>query len=225
MDTTAMDDQALSCHIMLHDKSIFPDIASLKDDTCYICLESCSNSPEGETAVKLPCGHVFGLTCIANWTRGKEFVEDCTCPMCRQPYGTDSDQRLISWLICYQPIHYMMQGFFGAEERAFGSKTLDELTAAIEGLLTLIEEQGNRRTIFATTGVDREEMVEAVKGNLELMHGWCKRSDDGLDNIRSMVGQQMIAYEGVLVGLGVGELLEEQHKVGMSKAELLQDWW
>ncbi|KAI4219028.1 MAG: hypothetical protein L6R36_008609 [Xanthoria steineri] len=168
-----MDDQALSCHIMLHDKSIFPDIASLKDDTCYICLESCSNSPEGETAVKLPCGH----------------------------------------------------GFFGAEERAFGSKTLDELTAAIEGLLTLIEEQSNRRTIFATTGVDREEMVEAVNGNLELMHGWCKRSDDGLDNIRSMVGQQMIAYEGVLVGLGVGELLEEQHKVGMSKAELLQDWW
>lgn len=118
-----------------------------------------------------------------------------------------------------------MQGFFGAEERVFGSKTLEELTAAIGGFLTLIHEQSNRRTIFATMGVDREELVEVVKSNLQLMYGWCERSDDCLDNIRSLVGQQMVIYEGVLIGLGVGELLEEQHKVGMSKEEILQDWW
>ena len=119
----------------------------------------------------------------------------------------------------------MMQGFLGAEERVFGSKTLDELTAAIEGFLTLIEEQSNRRRVFATTGVDREQLVETVRGDLQWIQGCCKRSEDGLEIIRSMVGQQMIVYEGVLIGLGVGELLEEQRKVGMSKAELVQDWW
>ncbi len=219
-----MDNHALSCHILLHDNTIFPDLASLKDDTCYICLETCSNSPKGETAVKLPCGHVFGLSCIAEWTRGMEYIDECTCPMCRQPYGTVSDHRLISWLTCPKPIHNMMHELLGAEERVFASETWKQLTTAITGVFALIQQQTGGRSAFSETAADRE-LVEAVKGNLRVMSRCCKRGDSGLDNIRSMVDRQVVIYEGVLIRLGVGELLREPTQTGMSKEELLQDWW
>ncbi|KAI9828765.1 MAG: hypothetical protein M1832_001870 [Thelocarpon impressellum] len=61
------------------------DIKSLaKDDRCCnICMEELGvpEPIEGkvEFPVKLPCGHVFGKTCIKTW-----FGDHCTCPACRR---------------------------------------------------------------------------------------------------------------------------------------------
>lgn len=221
---TVKDIHAANCHQMLHDNSIFPNLASLEDPTCYICFEKCSNSPKGEAAVKLPCGHVFGLSCLSEWTNRMETLEDCTCPMCRQLYGTDSDNLLVSWLTCSKRIHNMMQEFSGAEKRVSDCKTFKQLTVAITGIFGLIQRQAGGRTAFSETAADRE-LVELVKGNLRFMSRCCKRSKNALEDIRSMVVRQMAIYEGVLVRLGVGDLLRGPVQTGMSKKELLQDWW
>ena len=221
---TVKDINTANCHQMLHDKSIFPNLASLEDPTCYICFEKCSNSPKGEAAVKLPCGHVFGLSCLSEWTNRMETLKDCTCPLCRQLYGTDSDHLLVSWLTCSKRIHNMMQEFSGAQERVFDCKTWKQLNAAISAAFVLIQQQAGPRSAFHETGADRE-LVELVKGNLRFSSRCCKRRNSVFEYIRSMVGRQMATYEAVLVRLGVGDLLPEPIQTGMSKKELLQDWW
>ena len=61
------------------------DVNSLEpeDRYCTICMEELAvpEPVEGktETPVRLPCGHVFGKTCITIW-----FGEHCTCPSCRR---------------------------------------------------------------------------------------------------------------------------------------------
>lgn len=61
------------------------DITTLEkeDRSCSICMEP-FGEPEPvqgkiEWPVKMPCGHVFGLTCIKTW-----LSEHCTCPSCRR---------------------------------------------------------------------------------------------------------------------------------------------
>lgn len=54
-----------------------------EDRSCSICMEPYGEPEptEGkiEHPVKLPCGHVFGYTCIKTW-----LLENCTCPSCRR---------------------------------------------------------------------------------------------------------------------------------------------
>lgn len=78
----------------------------LPDDTsptCDICAKDYSTvsvppSEEEEVAVKLPCGHCFGESCITEWfDTCKKHKNKVTCPMCRKqlieppqsPYMTD----------------------------------------------------------------------------------------------------------------------------------------
>jgi hypothetical protein len=52
------------------------------EDMCCICREEFGKG--GEERVGLPCGHVFGETCIGRW-----LVERPNCPMCRREYAWD----------------------------------------------------------------------------------------------------------------------------------------
>jgi len=55
-----------------------PLAASLPDHDCAICIESLLR---GQSAVTLPCNHVFHGGCILKWiTRGS-----ACCPLCKQP--------------------------------------------------------------------------------------------------------------------------------------------
>ncbi|KAL8918617.1 MAG: hypothetical protein Q9208_007261 [Pyrenodesmia sp. 3 TL-2023] len=52
----------------------------IRNQTCNICLGPFT--PE-DNAKKLPCGHVYGLACLAEWSSGKTCS---TCLACRTPY-------------------------------------------------------------------------------------------------------------------------------------------
>ncbi|KAI9885201.1 MAG: hypothetical protein M1823_003004 [Watsoniomyces obsoletus] len=62
------------------------------DRSCSICMEPFGEPEptEGkiELPVKLPCGHVFGLTCIKTWLK-----DHCTCPSCRRKLESESVKR------------------------------------------------------------------------------------------------------------------------------------
>lgn len=61
---------------------IAPNSYTIKqDDSCTICLEPFGTSRE--EPMRLPCGHVFGLSCLVTWTKAKVFRQ---CPMCRVQY-------------------------------------------------------------------------------------------------------------------------------------------
>ena len=56
-----------------------------EDRWCSICYEEYGKpSPDepAENPVKVPCGHIFGKTCIRKW-----FEEHTTCPSCRSELG------------------------------------------------------------------------------------------------------------------------------------------
>lgn len=59
------------------------DTLDPEERACYICFQSfgfaISNRGEPELPVQLPCGHVFGVTCISTWT----LLND-SCPLCRR---------------------------------------------------------------------------------------------------------------------------------------------
>ncbi|KAL8976158.1 MAG: hypothetical protein Q9205_007785 [Flavoplaca limonia] len=58
-----------------------PDPATLQDCSCHICLNNFSTS--SEQPIQLPCGHIFGLSCLVTWTQEKLYTN---CPMCRIQY-------------------------------------------------------------------------------------------------------------------------------------------
>lgn len=60
---------------------IFPNSTTLQDHSCTICLETFSTP--GEEPIRLPCGHVFGSSCLVRWTQERLFRR---CPMCRVQY-------------------------------------------------------------------------------------------------------------------------------------------
>lgn len=58
------------------------------DRTCSICLQEYMVGREGEVALKLPCGHLFGARCLltffASQTSDTDYYRSsCNCPMCR----------------------------------------------------------------------------------------------------------------------------------------------
>ncbi|KAL8985405.1 MAG: hypothetical protein Q9205_000897 [Flavoplaca limonia] len=77
------------------------------DNECSICLESFSTSGQGqrnqtadvgETPVSLPCGHVFGFTCIERYLSPFGEARN-SCPICRRklfdaPYKPDTVTKL-----------------------------------------------------------------------------------------------------------------------------------
>ena len=50
--------------------------------TCPICQEAFENEERPEIPVRLPCQHVFGISCLASWMSIKN-----TCPLCRTVLG------------------------------------------------------------------------------------------------------------------------------------------
>lgn len=65
------------------------------NEECVLCKEPFGTKVDGERGkesehpVKLPCGHIFGSSCIAIWL---EKEGKTTCPYCRhQLFGTSSD--------------------------------------------------------------------------------------------------------------------------------------
>ncbi|KAM0799830.1 hypothetical protein BDR22DRAFT_822201 [Usnea florida] len=50
--------------------------------TCPICQEAFENAERPEIPLRLPCQHVFGISCLASWMSIKN-----TCPLCRTVLG------------------------------------------------------------------------------------------------------------------------------------------
>ncbi|KAL9033440.1 MAG: hypothetical protein Q9180_005941 [Flavoplaca navasiana] len=58
-----------------------PNPSNLQDQSCHICLNTFSTS--SEQPFQLPCGHIFGFSCLVAWTQEKLYIN---CPMCRIQY-------------------------------------------------------------------------------------------------------------------------------------------
>jgi len=53
------------------------------EHTCGICLDAYLTGDRLEQPIKLPCGHILGHECIAEWLSPEEDVQQNTCPLCR----------------------------------------------------------------------------------------------------------------------------------------------
>ena len=51
------------------------------DKNCHVCIEPFQEAPDAEKAVRLPCRHILGKSCLEKWL--KSSVLSNTCPMCR----------------------------------------------------------------------------------------------------------------------------------------------
>lgn len=64
------------------------DIEELAPDEfsqrCTICMETYGEHSHEDLPSKLPCGHVFGTTCVTTW-----FMEHDTCGFCRHNYWAE----------------------------------------------------------------------------------------------------------------------------------------
>ncbi len=58
--------------------------------SCTVCLDPAPSSfTTGHNPIALPCGHVFGRSCLIQWQRRANTSKDYyTCPMCRLEYNT-----------------------------------------------------------------------------------------------------------------------------------------
>ncbi len=57
------------------------NVIAISDSHCPICLDSLDTTAD-HAATTLRCGHVFGRTCIVEWTKAKR-----SCPLCRRHIG------------------------------------------------------------------------------------------------------------------------------------------
>ena len=69
----------------LHATCTLPTAAEFQDRNCHICHEDTLVTNGSEVPVKLVCGHVFGMSCLMEWTlnqieAGRAIVK---CPLCR----------------------------------------------------------------------------------------------------------------------------------------------
>ncbi len=71
-------------------KEVWPDEVPEDKDICTICRQSMNTTDDdqrcesGEIICVLPCGHYYGLGCIAGWLGNGV---NNTCPECRQKYN------------------------------------------------------------------------------------------------------------------------------------------
>lgn len=72
----------------------FPTEGELEDDTCRICLRTSLKAQGDEVPTKLGCGHVFGMSCLLNWTSASfaQGQTSPTCPVCRAPFLTEASR-------------------------------------------------------------------------------------------------------------------------------------
>ncbi|KAF2835376.1 hypothetical protein M501DRAFT_1034535 [Patellaria atrata CBS 101060] len=65
---------------------IHPDDVDFTTQQCPICASNYDpkdpQNPENHHPTCVPCGHIFGYTCIMHWARNGESQ---TCPQCREP--------------------------------------------------------------------------------------------------------------------------------------------
>ena len=60
-----------------------PKTAELDNNaSCLICQEPFFTGEKPETPIKLPCGHLFGFSCILTWASKPGTAK--TCPLCRK---------------------------------------------------------------------------------------------------------------------------------------------
>jgi hypothetical protein len=65
-----------------HGNMLRPVSEDTRERSCCICYELFSPTPSShgsEVPIQLPCGHVFGETCILRWT-----LTNGSCPLCRK---------------------------------------------------------------------------------------------------------------------------------------------
>lgn len=110
-----------------------------KDDrTCSICMElfGLAEPTEGkiEHPVRLPCGHVFGATCIRTWLR-----ENCTCPSCRRPVESEA-------AVKGAPQSRLQRGSRGGGVGSRGSRGGDEPHIEVTAAITVTRPHRRRRT-------------------------------------------------------------------------------
>ncbi|KAL8816475.1 MAG: hypothetical protein Q9223_004516 [Gallowayella weberi] len=98
--------------------------STFKEDKCNICLRTFSES--GEEAIELPCGHIFGMTCINDWRTGKK---QPGCPLCRLPYTTTVKEMQIENNVKHRKIKE--------------TKTLKDLGEAVEEYFVMVEKHEN----------------------------------------------------------------------------------
>ena len=61
------------------------------DRTCAICQDKYGERPDSENAVKLPCGHHMGASCVENWF-SPDGSNKNTCPLCREMFFELEDE-------------------------------------------------------------------------------------------------------------------------------------
>lgn len=86
------------------------DLSFSSEKECCICCEDFEGPDDGEKAVKLPCGHVFGEKCLLLFLSSRATLNNC--PMCRAklPHladyasGRDEDYAcFLSWIALRYP--------------------------------------------------------------------------------------------------------------------------
>ena len=71
----------------LQEKCSFPKASELKENViCTVCQDPFLSENAPEIPVRLPCGHIMGLSCLLQWLSplSTERRRD-TCPLCRRP--------------------------------------------------------------------------------------------------------------------------------------------
>lgn len=84
MAATASPSRQIALRKRLLEKFTIPTRTELGDEaSCSICHNSFLAGETPEIPVKIPCGHVFGMSCIVQWLSRIDGNGD-TCPICRR---------------------------------------------------------------------------------------------------------------------------------------------
>ncbi|MCJ1455996.1 hypothetical protein MMC28_006353 [Mycoblastus sanguinarius] len=71
-------------------KCTTPKSSQLEDNVaCQICYKPFLTVGNAEIPIKLPCGHIFGVTCVLSWLGPLPQNGPDACPLCRQPVFGD----------------------------------------------------------------------------------------------------------------------------------------
>lgn len=141
-----------------------PEPTTLQDHSCHICLNTFNIC--GEPPIQLPCGHIFGLSCLVTWTQEKLFI---TCPMCRiqylDPYKSlevcrrhstsDLISQMIDRMIRDMPILEMMRNQENMQDFDVVTRDFYVMIGKIEVMIKGRNEEEQRFTEEATVRLEK----------------------------------------------------------------------
>ena len=120
------------------------------NDECYVCKEPFETTPfQLERPVRLDCGHIIGLKCLARWVLSKHF--DSECSLCRVKVVNSSRLPAVNRSVDYALIVLETIAVFEGPVSPVEKERLLENFQRVEGRETLDK---NRRTMLY------EEVVE-----------------------------------------------------------------